>query len=101
MADDTPLTFAPKVTLLLYVVVRTSKLLVDDEKATLAELPTRNADFNDDNGGDADDGAALSEAGAAAVVDDVMVVEAGAEFLLSKKSPAPPLPLLLCYRHLH
>ena len=73
---DTPLTSAPKVTLLL-----DNKSLVDDDEATLAELPTRSADFNDGNGAAAN--------GAAAVVDDVVTV---VEFLLSKKSPAPPPP---------
>ena len=78
--DDTPLTSAPKVTLLFDIEVCNIPMLLLLEVdvvvvvPTLVELPTRNADFNDGN---------TVAAGFGGVVVAVVV---GVEFLLSEKS---------------
>jgi hypothetical protein len=80
--DDTPLTSAPKVTLLFDIEVCNIPMLllllevdvVVVVVPTLVELPTRNADFNDGN---------TVAAGFGGVVVAVVV---GVEFLLSEKS---------------
>ena len=78
--DDTPLTSAPKVTLLFDIEVCNIPMLLLLEVdvvvvvPTLVELPTRNADFND---------GITVVAGFGGVVAAVVVV---VEFLLSEKS---------------
>jgi hypothetical protein len=78
--DDTPLTSAPKVTLLFDIEVCNIPMLLLLEVdvvvvvPTLVELPTRNADFNDGN---------TVAAGFGGVVVAVVV---GVEFHLSEKS---------------